>query len=203
MQFSKWPESGKVKTRLEPALGKGGALKAHIALSMKVLENLVDSGFDISFMWDRPLSQPPEEAASILQRLDELEVPQASQSEGVLGSRMATALTEALTCYENAIIVGSDCPSVDSAYVAQAAEALKNVDVVLGPSDDGGYVLIGARRVVPGMLDGVAWGTEQALEQTVQRLTSAGLSHRLLEPRWDVDEPEDWRRFLREFPNES
>jgi len=73
--------------------------------------------------------------------------------------------------------------------------ALDEVDVVLGPSEDGGYVLIGARRVLPGMLADVAWGTEKALSQTCDRLTQAGLSFRLLPQRWDVDEPEDWHRF--------
>jgi glycosyltransferase A (GT-A) superfamily protein (DUF2064 family) len=68
---------------------------------------------------------------------------------------------------------------------------------VLGPSDDGGYVLIGARRLAPGALEGIAWGTPEVMQQTLERMDAAGLSVYLLEPRWDVDEPEDWQRFRR------
>jgi hypothetical protein len=88
---------------------------------------------------------------------------------------------------------------VDAAYVLQAAEKLIHVDVVLGPSEDGGFVLIGARKVVPGMLDGIQWGSEHVLRQTCEKLKRAGLSVGLLPMRWDVDEAEDWQRFRREF----
>jgi glycosyltransferase A (GT-A) superfamily protein (DUF2064 family) len=145
MQFAKWPEPGRVKTRLMPALGAAGALGAHVELN--------------------------------------------------LGQRMAHALAGAVQDAGAGVIVGSDCPSVDADYVRRAIALLREQDVVLGPSDDGGYVLIGAGRVVPGMLDDIAWGTEAALEQTCQRLQEKGLRYALLEPRWDVDEPEDWQRW--------
>ena len=163
MQFSKWPEEGRVKTRLMPELGARGAMEAHIRLSLAVLDNLMASGLPVEFWWDRPLTPAPETASQV----------------------MAT------------LAAGSDCPSVDADYLWQAVAALDTSDVVLGPSNDGGYVLIGVRRVMPGMLDNVDWGTERVLNQTCDRLAGHGLSVSLLAPRWDVDEPEDWRRFLR------
>ena len=78
-------------------------------------------------------------------------------------------------------------------------QALATADVVFGPSDDGGHVLIAARRVQPDMLSGVSWGTETALAESLASVQRAGLSVATLDPRWDVDEPADWDRFLAEF----
>ncbi len=196
MQFAKWPEAGRVKTRLMPELGAEGAMNAHVRLSLAVLENLVASGHDVRFLWDRPLHDAPAAASPILEQLEALGIGQSWQQGDVLGERMTKALESGLQAVGKAVIVGSDCPSVDAEYVRLAVATLDEVDVVLGPSDDGGYVLIGARVLAPDMLDGVAWGTENALEQTCDRLTRAGLTFALLPEKWDVDEPEDWRRFV-------
>ncbi|MEC7815058.1 MAG: TIGR04282 family arsenosugar biosynthesis glycosyltransferase [Pseudomonadota bacterium] len=195
MQFSKWPEAGRVKTRLIPALGVAGALDAHVTLSLEVLDNLCATGFDVEFWWDRPLETPPEDAAPVLKELEGAGIPQCFQEGENLGARMAAALAGALQEREAAIIVGSDCPSVDPGYVRKAAAALSAFDVVLGPSNDGGYVLIGARRMEAAALANVAWGTPAVLEQTLARMASAGLTVTTLEPRWDVDEPDDWARY--------
>lgn len=196
MQFAKWPEAGRVKTRLMPELGAEGAMGAHVRLSLAVLENLVASGYDVRFLWDRPLKTAPSAASPILEQLEALAVGQSFQQGDVLGERMTRALGSALQQVGKAVIVGSDCPSVDADYVQLAVAALDKADVVLGPSDDGGYVLIGARLLAQDMLTGVAWGTENALEQTCKRLTQAGLTFSLLPEKWDVDEPEDWHRFI-------
>jgi len=195
MQFAKWPEAGRVKTRLIPALGVSGALDAHLTLTLAVLDNLCGSGLPVQFWWDRSVETVPEEAQEVVRAIENRGLEQRIQQGGNLGDRMLDALCTALELRPLAMIVGSDCPSVEPRYVHQAVASLQEHDVVLGPSDDGGYVLIGARRVVPHMLDDIAWGTEHVLEQTCERLKELGLSVGLLEPRWDVDEPEDWARF--------
>lgn len=197
IQFAKWPELGKVKTRLIPALGEQGALAAHQRLTLAVLDNLLATGLPVEFWWDRTLAAPPVEADSVLDKILAASVAQCFQQGPDLGARMQHALASGLEQYHKVLIVGSDCPSVEAGYVAEAVSALDQTDVVMGPSDDGGYVLIGARRTTPGMLDGIAWGSPQVLEQTCGQLRELGLSHRLLEPRWDVDEAEDWERFIR------
>lgn len=196
MQFAKWPEAGRVKTRLMPELGAKGAMNAHVRLCLVVMENLVASGYDVRFLWDRPLETVPEAALPIVEQLEAFAVAQSSQQGDVLGERMTRALDSALQQVGKAMIVGSDCPSVDADYVRLAVAALDDADVVLGPSDDGGYVLIGARMLAPDMLADVAWGTENALDQTCERLARAGLTFALLPEKWDVDEPEDWHRFI-------
>ncbi|WP_417517531.1 TIGR04282 family arsenosugar biosynthesis glycosyltransferase [Marinobacter sp.] len=195
MQFAKWPEAGRVKTRLIPALGVSGALDAHLTLTLAVLDNLCGSGLPVQFWWDRAVEAVPEDAQEVVRAIEHQGLEQRIQKGANLGVRMQGALDSGLASHPLAIIVGSDCPSVEPGYVHQAVAGLQEYDVVLGPSDDGGYVLIGARRVVPHMLDDIAWGTEGVLEQTCERLKELGLSVGLLEPRWDVDEPEDWARF--------
>ena len=197
LQFAKWPEAGRVKTRLMPELGAVGALDAHIRLTLAVLDNLCATGYPVEFWWDRPVDDRPGEAESIVEELQGAGLHQGVQQGRTLGERMHRALSQSLRDYDRALIVGSDCPSVDPDYARKAVACLADYDVVLGPSDDGGYVLIGASRVAEGMLDDIAWGTPEVLTQTCDCLKDSGLSYCLLEPRWDVDEPEDWARFLR------
>ncbi|MEQ6885979.1 TIGR04282 family arsenosugar biosynthesis glycosyltransferase [Salicola sp. Rm-C-2C1-2] len=197
MQFAKWPRKGEVKTRLAAELGEGKALDAYLALTEAVLKNLMDSGYPLTFWWDREISEPPGEAEGVLRRLRKGGIPQRVQKGSDLGERMNHALAEAVAHAGAGMIVGSDCPAVTPQYVRRAAQSLETADVVLGPSDDGGFVLIGARRTVPGMLEGPAWGSGQVLEQTQQVLHQKGFQVACLEPLWDVDEPEDWARFQR------
>ncbi|MDG5498699.1 TIGR04282 family arsenosugar biosynthesis glycosyltransferase [Marinobacter sp. BGYM27] len=198
IQFAKWPEPGRVKTRLAVAMGDDGAMQAHIELTCAVLANLAATGIPVSFWWDRAAPASTEPAGPILDHLRNAEVPEYIQNGHSLGERMRRAIEESLASAREVMIVGSDCPSVDPAHIQTAFGLLANVDVVLGPSDDGGFVLIGARRPLPQTLADVAWGTPMALEQTVEKLKTAGYSVALAEPRWDVDEPEDWARFLEE-----
>lgn len=197
MQFAKWPQKGQVKTRLAAELGERKALEAHLVLTDTVLKNLMDSGYPLTFWWDRELTETPIEAEGILLRLRKGGIPQRVQQGADLGERMANALDEAIAHAGAGMIVGSDCPAVTPDYVRRAAQALETADVVIGPSNDGGFVLIGAKRSVPGMLEGPAWGSEQALAQTQTALHEKGLQVECLEPLWDVDEPEDWARFQR------
>jgi rSAM/selenodomain-associated transferase 1 len=196
IQFAKWPRAGRVKTRLEPALGRQGALAAHIRLTTTVLARLQGSGYPVVLAWDQFLETPPEESGPVLAAMEKYRILPTIQQGADLGERMTHALGDALQGADNAMVIGSDCPSVDAAYIEQARQALDQADVVFGPSDDGGYVLIGARITRPGMLDGVAWGTAKALEQSIAAVRRAGLSVATLEPRWDVDEPADWDRFI-------
>lgn len=196
LQFAKWPEAGRVKTRLMPELGPVGALEARIRLTLSVLDNLCATGYPVEFWWDRAVEERSEEALPVLEDVEGAGLVQRVQQGSSLGERMHAALGQSLRHYERALVVGSDCPSVDPDYARHAVACLADYDVVLGPSNDGGYVLIGASRVAEGMLDNIDWGTPAVLTQTCERLEEAGLSYCLLEPRWDVDEPEDWARFL-------
>jgi glycosyltransferase A (GT-A) superfamily protein (DUF2064 family) len=90
------------------------------------------------------------------------------------------------------IVVGSDCPGFDPAYLCAAAKVLgEGNDAVLGPAQDGGYVLIGLRRSHPGLFDGIGWGSATVAEAQRERFRSLGFNWRELPVRADVDRPED------------
>lgn len=196
IQFAKWPEAGKVKTRLIPALGPLGALEAHLTLTRQVLSHLLATGHPVEFWWDQHLRDGSPEASLIAAELEASGVCARVQFEGNLGYRMLSALNDGLARATRVVIVGSDCPSVDPAYIQAALDALDTSDVVLGPAEDGGFVLIAARRTDPEMLDGVVWGSRVALKQTQAQLKRRGVTTGLLDYRWDVDEIGDWERFL-------
>lgn len=195
IQFAKWPELGRVKTRLAASIGEESALEAHLRLTGHVLDNLHGTGYPLEFWWDCK-REPPNEAEGLRAMLAEHGVRERYQSGPDLGARMSDALKEGLKRYPSVIIVGSDCPTVDAVYMEQALDALEEADTVLGPADDGGYILIGARRWAEGMLHSVRWGTSHALEDTEAAIKKTGLTVKRLEARWDVDDLSDWERYL-------
>ena len=79
-------------------------------------------------------------------------------------------------------------------HLQAAARALKQHDAVIVPAEDGGYVLIGMRRLVPEVFERIDWSTPQVMTQTRERLTQAGINGLEMQTLWDVDEPADWLR---------
>ncbi len=128
----------------------------------------------------------------------ELGVVLRRQPAGDLGRKMALAMQHALRGSRKVLIVGTDCPALTLADLESAAAALDHADVVLQPSSDGGYVLIGARRFAAGALRNIMWSSGQELVQTRNRLRRAGFTWKELPTRWDVDWPADVRRAKRE-----
>lgn len=82
-------------------------------------------------------------------------------------------------------------------YIRQACAALRASDLVLGPAEDGGYVLIGCKQVHAGLFANIPWGSDKVLARTLEQAEQLELSVTLLATLWDVDRPEDWARFQR------
>jgi len=119
------------------------------------------------------------------------------QPGGDLGRRMLAAFVDMLRTADAAVIIGSDCPSITPEALSDAFEALRNNDLVLGPASDGGYYLIGLRRPIPSLFEGIEWGGPSVLYETRYRAASLGLKTHLLPIRRDVDDPQDiaeWER---------
>ena len=105
---------------------------------------------------------------------------------------MRHAMDEGLTRYRKLVFIGADCPALDQAYLRQALALLAaGHPVVLGPADDGGYVLLGLGTAAPGLFGDIDWGTGLVLGQTLQRVQAAGLTPGLLPSLKDIDRPED------------
>lgn len=93
------------------------------------------------------------------------------------------------------LIVGADCASVDEGYLRAALRLLAaGENIVIGPAEDGGYVLLGLRMTPDALFEGVPWGSERVMAVTRSNLRAAGLSWQELPMRWDVDTPQDLGR---------
>ena len=118
------------------------------------------------------------------------------QADGDLGQRMHLALAHACSTGFG-ILVGTDCPGVDAAYLAKAVQALADgADVVLGPVEDGGYVLVGLRRPRAQLFTEMVWSTDKVFQTTCARAQQLQLQTVILPPLWDVDRPEDVDRLI-------
>lgn len=118
-----------------------------------------------------------------------------TQSGADLGQRMLAAFSDAPPTADATVLIGTDCPEFDTAYLDSAFDALDRHDLVIGPALDGGYVLIGMKHPEPRLFRDVPWGSDKVLAITRERLRQLGWHWHELPPRHDVDEPEDLSRF--------
>jgi hypothetical protein len=188
-QLAREPVAGQVKTRLLPALSAQQAMFLHSAMVEKMARTLCDCGLGEVRLW-----VDGDENHPLFARCRRLGVSAIlPQSPGDLGMRMAAICEQCLAQAAGVVLVGSDVPSIDAGYLKAASHALAEVDCVLGPALDGGYVLFGLRRFAPGLFTGISWGEDSVLEKTVEKLEALGWSYRLLETLADIDRPEDLR----------
>lgn len=184
--FAKPPRAGQSKTRLAATLGDGGAARLAEAFLRDTWTKVTAVG------WARPVLATTDEHDPIWASLGCADV--WPQGAGDLGRRMERVLFRAVSLHGAAIAVGTDCPLLSESDLDLAAMALRAHDVVIGPSADGGFYLLGVRQCTDGLLDGVAWGTDQACAQTMDRVQAAGLTIGVLQMLFDVDRPEDVSR---------
>lgn len=187
VQFAKSAVPGTVKTRLVPPLTVEQAAQLHANMVVHTLTTLCQSGLGEVQLWLSGLRQE-----SLLQRCEAVGSFQLRQQcSGNLGTKMAHAVQATLSQSGRIILVGSDAPGIDAAYLRAALKALNTVDVVLGPAGDGGYVLLGLKRCDPRLFTAVAWGSDSVLEETLRRVQALGWSCHLLGEMPDIDRAED------------
>jgi len=179
--FARYPRAGAAKTRLVPALGEEGAAALHRRLVERTLATIRASGLPFA-VWTT--GGTAEEFAEWLGP----DVRLVAQGEGDLGARLARVPAPA-------ILLGADIPDLAPHHLLEAALALEEAPVVLGPACDGGYYLMGFRDPVPFLFDGIHWGTQTVLQETQMRLNACELRYRTLETLHDCDRPEDLARW--------
>ena len=114
-----------------------------------------------------------------------------------LGEHMQHAFSDALSRYRHAVLMGCDCPSLSVDDLQQALMKLQTGhDAVIAPADDGGYVLLGLNQAQPELFSDMTWGHDQVMDATRRRAEAIGLSLYELESQWDVDNYQDWQRYL-------
>ena len=195
--FAKFPAQGMAKTRLQPALGIDGAARMARQLLLHSIEQAVATGFSIELCVSPAPSDPCWQTLGLPDSLR-----WSAQADGDLGLRMLTASQRALhpletKRFEQVLLIGTDCPSLTTIRIRQAAQQLEIQDSVMIPAFDGGYALFGFNQVADRLFSTIEWSTASVAKVTQQRLAELSWSVALLEPLPDIDEPED----LRYLPN--
>lgn len=193
--FAKAPVPGAVKTRMCPPLTPDEAATLHGSLVMDAVERTRSlRGFDVFLACTPGMDHPFFQTLAARHRLR-----LCDQVGDDLGQRMDHALTAAFTRgYAHALLVGTDIPNLSAGHYQRAKALLQAADVVLGPTQDGGYYLVGAKHPVPALFAGIPWSTGSVLAQSRARAERAGLVVGLLEPERDLDTFDDVRAVLRE-----
>ncbi|WP_339138737.1 MAG: TIGR04282 family arsenosugar biosynthesis glycosyltransferase [Candidatus Electrothrix sp. GW3-4] len=194
--FTRYPQAGKVKTRLIKRLGPQGAANLHSRLTKQVIRKLqpiLESGsvqLQISYC-----GGAKQEIQTWLGKDFQL----VRQQGHDLGERMRHAFEQVWQQEaDRVLLIGSDCPGINPALLENGLERLKNHDVILGPASDGGYYLIGlSARLAPRRQDyvnlfhNIDWGSGRVLKQTLAQLQKSNLPFALLPELHDIDRPED------------
>lgn len=197
LQFAREPQEGRVKTRMLPHLSASQACHLHSELTLWTCRQLLDSG-----LGPVEMSVAGDTRHTLFDQCLALGVTRVSQQCGRdLGQRMYNAFQRGLEQYAAVVLVGSDCPDIDPDYLKRAVAALQTAPIVVGPANDGGYVLLGARVVTEDLFNGISWGTDQVFVQTQRALAREGLQWAELPRLTDIDRPEDlaiWEALRRE-----
>ena len=201
--FTRFPQPGRVKTRLIPALGPDAAAKLHEALTRRTLETA--RAFCAASRFAPRVCVADGDLAPMQMSFGD-DFDYAPQSGADLGERLANAVHSAFVDGAGEVLVaGTDCPELSPDALGAAQTALGTADVVLGPALDGGYYLIGLRAERPELFQNVDWGTENVLAQTLRIAQDLGLTVHRLSPLSDIDEPQDllvWRRVAGTLPGQ-
>lgn len=187
--FTRYPEPGKTKTRLIPALGAEGAatlqrqMTEHTLAQVKELQAKRLVSVEVYFVGGNQQLMQSWLGTSVIYR---------QQGDGDLGRRMAIAFQTALEAgKQRVVVIGTDCPDLKAEVMVKAFNALEQHDLVLGPAQDGGYYLIGLCRLIPELFTGISWSTAEVLQQTMSIAQRLELAVAYLPRLSDVDRPED------------
>jgi uncharacterized protein len=194
--LARFPEAGRVKTRLAAAIGGRAAAHLYRAFLEDIRHRFAADGGEHpwTLWWAFEPSGSP--FAGDIARADRT----FPQRPGDLGERMTGAMEEVLSRgYRNVVLVGSDIPHLPLATVAEAFARLgRGARLVIGPAEDGGYYLIGAASVPP-VFTGVEWGSAGVLAATIERARDAGIEPELMASLYDIDGPAELGRLRQDI----
>lgn len=183
------PIAGEVKTRLVPPLTREQAADLYRALLLDQLEHL--QGLATAELY---LVYTPDNAAALIKQLAPPNFHCLAQRGGDLGERMNFAFSDLWQLgHRSVVLIGSDLPALPLDYLATAFELLATSThrVILGPSRDGGYYLVGMNQPTPQIFENMSWSHGKVLAQTRERLAGLGIAAELLPTWFDLDTVED------------
>lgn len=180
--FAKRPREGEVKTRIGHAIGMGGAKDLYVAFLKDLFQEHAEQEYAlIPFVnsYEFPIAELTKEYLEI-----------HKQEGSSLGEKMHNTFKKMAHNHEKMIIIGSDMPHLSKERVEQAFKQLDDVDVVLGPAEDGGYYLVGMKQP-HNIFENIEWSSATVLGETIKQLEDGRLSYSLLEKDFDVDTIEE------------
>lgn len=185
--FIRNPVLGKVKTRIAATQGPEKALEIYCYLLELTKASVQNTAYTKYLFYSDDILQDEWPEEFFLKRI---------QTGTDLGERMMNAFREVLSMHDGALIIGSDCASFDRKNLDHAIQELRHHDVVIGPAKDGGYYLLGMKRLIPDLFIHKSWSSDVLLRQTLHDLKSSNLSFSLLQELNDIDEWEDWQEYI-------
>jgi rSAM/selenodomain-associated transferase 1 len=197
--FMKYPETGKVKTRLGEAVGMEKAAKLYRMCITETLTLVRNSGVEMRFA----AVTPAEKTRAFTDEILPAGFEAFAQAGGDLGQRMYLAFRHVFARgAARVVIIGSDSPSLPVSYIDEALDALVLHDAVFGPASDGGYYLIGFRSMPSSeIFQGIEWSTGRVLQQTLGRANTSGCGFHLLPEWYDVDDSASLKRAVADAPD--
>lgn len=195
------PIPGKTKTRLMETMTGNECAELHMAFLM----DLFDTFNELKDKLDIYITYTPDNSLNIIEDIIPKYIKTFPQEGQDLGDKMYNAIDNVLSMgYDNVILIGSDIPDISSRDINIAFEILKEKDIVLGPSYDGGYYLVGMKEPDNGIFHiSKKWGGLSVLESTIDIANSEGLSIGLAPKYRDIDTKEDLFEFMKTYENES
>jgi uncharacterized protein len=182
--FVKNAVPGAVKTRLAQKIGNNRAYEIYNRLLKITAKEAERASVKRQVWYSDAVAEEDDFPASHFEKF--------VQSEGDLGERMSHAISMAFNSGNGrAVIIGSDCPDLTSGLIMEAFELLGKHDAVIGPSEDGGYYLLGLSRFSDALFNDISWSTSDVLKQTIQKLEDIGFKYSLLPVLNDIDTAED------------
>lgn len=193
--YLKYPEEGKVKTRLATDVGDKRASEIYKELAEKTIKNmesLVNKGIEVIISFT-----PIEKEKEIKEWIGKQFVYHLQKGND-LGEKMSNTVQYGFKKgADKIVIIGTDCPTISSNHIEEAFLMLSNNDVVIGPAFDGGYYLIGVKKGITFLFNDIDWSTSSVLKQTIEKINSAGLTFDLLRTMHDIDSVEDYERLYK------
>jgi rSAM/selenodomain-associated transferase 1 len=191
--FARVPVLGRVKTRLAARVGEREALRVHRVLlehAMSIASRVPGATAELWIAGD----DADGECAALAVRFGHRLV---RQSQGDLGARMQDALARTLGDGRLPVLIGCDCPPLTALDLEDAFAALERADAVFGPTEDGGYALVGVSRELPQVFAAPRWGEDSVMETTRSLLRAQGATWQELRVLWDLDDGDDYDRWMR------
>ena len=180
--FVRNPELGKVKTRLAQTIGNENALSIYNKLLLHTMNTTTALECDLFVFYDTIIDDDDIWKNTIYNK--------KIQVGNNLGERMKNAFQELFKLrYKNCIIVGSDLFDLQAHHIKEAFFKLEKNDVVIGPAEDGGYYLLGLKKIIPTIFLNKNWGTKTVLEDTLKHLTTFSID--FIETLNDIDTIQD------------